>query len=145
SRVDIHGLPPLTPVAIRTLFHQSSAVQSIRTLTPVADIKGHTQDWRRLMIQALSTQGDSLSTAHALSSGGPDPDRILDCLDQTTTGFEVSPATPPLDIGGRATLSWSIHPPRGCTMFHQVVLDGVSYGLSGSAVVQPLVTTSYPL
>ena len=83
-----------------------------------------------------------LSTTRPLLPGGsPDPDRVFDCLDRTTTSFEATA----LDTGGRATLSWVIHPPRECTIFRQVILGGVTYGLSGSVVVQPLVTTSYPL
>src|SRR4051794_36756379 len=65
------------------------------------------------------------------------------CLENTVFNFSATPET--IDPGGTATLSWSIRPPQGCNLFNRVTLNGQSYGLMDSAVVQPSATTDYPL
>lgn len=42
-------------------------------------------------------------------------------------------------------LNWSIRPPSWCTLFNRVIVNGQNFGLIGSAVARPLVTTDYPL
>ena len=65
------------------------------------------------------------------------------CLENTVFQLNASPLV--IDPGGSSTVSWSIRPPRGCTLFDRVMFEGQFYGLSGSVVVQPTATTNYPL
>jgi hypothetical protein len=73
--------------------------------------------------------------------GGGTP--VGNCLANTVTNINATPTT--IDPGRPATISWSIQPPTGCTLFNRVIVNGQNFGLTGSIVVQPLATTDYPL
>jgi hypothetical protein len=87
----------------------------------------------------------ALGIAHAFGDGG----NAARCLENTRISFNAARAT--IELGQSTTLSWSIRPPPTC---NRVTLDGFSYGqhlngptygLAGSTVVQPWATTTYSL
>ena len=73
--------------------------------------------------------------------GGGTP--LSRCLANTSMSLDATP--PMIDVGGTATLSWSIRPPSWCSLFNRVLVNGRNFGLMGSVVVQPMMTTHYPL
>jgi hypothetical protein len=75
--------------------------------------------------------------------GGGGGTSIANCLANTTVNTEAMPAA--IDPARESTLSWSIRPPAGCHRFDRVIVDGQTYGLTGSTVVRPRATTDYYL